>query len=137
MSQIILTLLIFLCIKHWFADALWQYPRHFMNKGFYGAWGGIEHAGIHAIGTFLCITMLGFGITAAICLAVIDGLVHYHADWFKMRMDARRNLSALTVDVNARPCRAIYSNEYFYWLVADQCAHFATYVVIAFFISAF
>lgn len=66
--------------KHFICDYPLQFPRHYLNKGTYGKWGGIEHALIHAAGTFL---ILGFWA------AIIDLIVHYHVDWAKMRLNAR------------------------------------------------
>lgn len=97
-------------IKHFICDFPLQYPRHFLNKGKYGHWGGIEHSLIHAVGTLLI--CLGFGLP--IWFACIDFLIHYHVDWSKNQLNDRFKLKP--------------DNKYFWWLLgADQLAHYLTY----------
>ena len=45
--------------------------------------GGIVHAAIHGLGTF--IVMAFYDIKIALIAALFDCLVHYHIDWAKMK----------------------------------------------------
>lgn len=100
-------LLMFLLItKHLIFDFFLQFPRHYLNKGTYGKWGGIEHAGLQAIGTWLILSPVA---------ALIDFIIHYHVDWAKMKLGA------------------IYGwkpdNAKFWWALGlDQYAHYVTYI---------
>lgn len=89
--------------KHFVFDFLLQGPFQFLNKGTYGHPGGILHAGLQAIGTFV---VLGFfvGPVVSFTLGVLDGVVHYHIDW---------------------------ANEKFWWLLGlDQYLHYMTYAFL-------
>src|SRR5688572_16461444 len=94
-------------IKHFVCDYPLQYPRHFLNKGIYGHRGGIEHAGIHGIGTLLVCLLFGMPLW----FALIDAVIHYHVDWSKNQLNDRYKLNP--------------ANKYFWWLLgADQLAHY-------------
>lgn len=108
MNNQILILLIAFQIKHLICDYFLQFPRHFMNKGTYGKWGGFEHAGIHGIGTFL---LLG---PVAACF---DFVIHYHIDWAKMKIGAVKGWKP--------------DNNKFWWALGiDQFAHHITYILL-------
>ena len=51
-----LIILAALCIKHFFADFMLQFPYMIEQKGTYGAEGGIHHATIHAAFTFMILS---------------------------------------------------------------------------------
>lgn len=94
-------------IKHFVCDfPLQATPYMYRNKGTYGHPGGILHAGIHGIGTWLILSPLA---------AIIDAVVHYHIDWAKMRLGAHYNL---------RP-----DNSEWFWILLglDQLLHYLTY----------
>lgn len=101
-------------IKHFICDFLLQKPRHYLNKGKYGNWGGIEHALIHGMWTVIICGYFSLPLWAA----VADTVIHYHIDWLKMNLNERWNLKP-------------DNSEYFWWLLgADQMAHYLTYVGI-------
>jgi len=53
MNTILLVLLL-LTIKHFVVDFLLQNKFQWSNKGTYGHLGGVIHAALHGIGTYLC-----------------------------------------------------------------------------------
>lgn len=125
---VVLWTLFLVQIKHLVVDWMWQPPFEFLNKGTYGHWGGIRHAGKNAIGTALAIYLgfNGFDLTGsgpvtpalALWLGFIDFVIHYHIDWTKVRLNARWKLGPLT-------------HAQFWWLTgADQAAHQITYLGI-------
>ena len=102
--------------KHFVFDFLLQGPFQFLNKGTYGHPGGILHAGLQAIGTFV---VLGFfvGPVVSFTLGVLDGVVHYHIDWAKTRLNDYLSLQP--------------NNEKFWWLLGlDQYLHYMTYAFL-------
>ena len=117
----ILIVLTLLLVKHYLADFVLQRPYHYLNKGNYGHWGGIQHAAIHGLGTFICI--VGYTDPAtALHLAFADFVIHYHVDWAKVRIGHRYGLTQ--------------QQPQYWWLFGlDQLLHCLTYVWIVFIIS--
>jgi len=112
-DSLILILLLF--SKHFLIDFPLQTKFQYSNKGTYGHPGGILHAGLHGIGTYICI--FWFAPIAAIYLALADMFVHYHIDWAKMKLNSKLGWSPTT-------------HEQFWWLLGlDQYLHAVTYVV--------
>lgn len=145
MSMLILMAL--LLIKHYVADFPLQRPFMYLNKGTYGAWGGVAHALAHAVGTFAAVCWLVPPLEAY-ALGLADGMIHYHVDWLKVFVTRSQGWSEYVGPVsgpsstlpqkapwrNAKslgPHLAIYSNAYFQALGLDQLAHVLTYVLIA------
>jgi hypothetical protein len=104
-------------VKHFFGDFVLQSARHLEGKGRYGAWAGIEHAGVHAGLTFLCLGAVGLPPTLAVGIAALEWGVHYHLDWAKEQWAAKTRWTA---------------QDRGYWVVfgADQLMHQLTYVGI-------
>lgn len=115
----IFVLLALFGIKHFICDFWLQYSYMLKTKGIYGARGGLDHAGIHALGTFvLLMLVLPWNIRAhlaAVVLAILDGVVHYHIDW------AKTNLSAGLTPTE---------KQFWFWFGLDQGLHYLTYVSI-------
>lgn len=128
-----IAILFMLFTKHLFADFFWQYPWHWENKGTYGHPGGIHHATIHG----LCSLIIGmvaivmpasrgpdvdgtafawFIFLAIVALPIVDGVVHYHMDWFKTRHCNRKGYF---------PGKNV---EWYHWLGVDQYVHALTYL---------
>ncbi len=93
-TTIIFILLMVFQIKHLIADYYLQTPRMYLNKGkSYGwFWPLVEHAGVHAIGTFVIIIITlvltgGFAITDIQLIALVasgfDFLTHFAIDRWK------------------------------------------------------
>ena len=111
------TLLIFtlLITKHFVVDFPLQAAYQYTNKGTYGHPGGILHAGMHGVGTWLC--LLPFSTIAGI-LAIADMVIHYHIDWAKMSINKHYGWGPNT-------------HEQFWWLLGlDQFLHYLTYIGI-------
>ncbi len=107
---IVLTLLV---TKHCIVDFPLQTKFQYSNKGTYGHPGGLLHAGLHGLGTYLCL----FAFTPiAVWMAFVDAVVHYHIDWAKMNLNTRLGWGANT-------------HEQFWWLLGlDQYLHYITYI---------
>jgi hypothetical protein len=114
MSTVILLLALF-GVKHFICDFLLQFPYMIREKGTYGAEGGLHHAGLHAAFTLLICVFFAQNGHDAVTVAAIDGLVHYHIDWVKQRLN--RGLTAA-------------DRMFWVWLGADQGLHYLTYVGI-------
>lgn len=135
---VILIVGLLLCLKHFIVDGLMQTPYQYLNKGNLGHPGGYVHAGLHGFVTLLIFAPFGFA-----WLGLIDAFVHFWVDWAKVNITKKNGWSEMisggTVQVGSfgEPKRytahlAIYSDYYFYALIADQCLHFATYIAIIF-----
>ena len=107
-----------LFVKHWFADFVVQFDYMVEQKGLYGAAGGIHHAGIHALFTMLCFIPF-LALPYSMVLGAIDGVVHYHIDWLKMRINRIRQLN-------------VTKGEFWLWLGTDQLAHSLTYLALVY-----
>ncbi len=79
----IFAILTLLFIKHMVFDFMLQPPFMYLNKGTYGHWGGITHATVHASATLLILAMFVSPLAAGV-VALIEFIIHYHMDWFKM-----------------------------------------------------
>lgn len=105
-------------VKHFICDFVLQYPRHYLNKGVYGAWGGIEHALIHGIGTFCVFYFLNLGFFISLLSGLFDMMVHYHIDYIKMNVNDKLGYKCNT-------------HEQFWVLLGlDQMFHYITYVIL-------
>ena len=111
-------LLILLFTKHFIVDFPLQNKFQYSNKGTYGHPGGILHAVLHGLGTFFCFWVTG--TTSAAIYGLLDGLVHYHIDWSKMKLNQKLGLGPTT-------------HEQFWWLLgADQYLHTLTYIALVY-----
>ena len=111
-NNLVLLLGLFI-FKHYVADFLLQNMRHISNKGFYGRWGGIEHALHHALLT-ACILFAFVSWHIALLFGLIDGILHYHIDYIKTRFGPKD------------PAKS----DFWVWHGTDQLLHYATYFAI-------
>ena len=121
MTISIITLLLFLQLKHWYIDFVIQTDDEVKGKAIYGNGIGIGHSAKHAFGTLMCIlavTGLPYFIFALL-LALIDGIIHYHVDWAKMNYGNRD----------------ITTPAFWNHLGLDQMLHQITYIFIAYMIT--
>lgn len=102
-----------LFVKHFVVDFLLQRRYQYENKGVYGHPGGLIHAGLHGLGSWLCLT--SFDPAAAVALACADAGIHYHIDWAKTTINQRRKWTPA-------------HSQYWYLLGLDQFLHYMTYV---------
>lgn len=118
MTSEILWVLFGLCTKHFILDFICQGPFQYLNKGEYGHPGGLLHSGLQALGTLLVFFVLGCPFFWAFMLGVLDGVIHYHIDWAKIKINKRFDL---------RPD----NSEKFWWLLGlDQYLHYLTYLLL-------
>lgn len=112
--------LFLLFIKHFVCDfPLQTSPWMYRNKGIYLHMGGIAHALVHGIGTWL--VLVWFIGQQALLYALIDFLLHYHIDWAKLNINKHFDL------------RADNSNWFWILLGFDQLAHHITYFLIVYY----
>lgn len=116
-----LTLLLALFTKHLIVDFPMQLPYQYLNKGTYGHLGGILHSGLHGAGTMIVFTLLApVTWSAALAVAILDAVIHYHIDWAKMNLNRTLGWGPTT-------------HEQFWWLLgADQYLHALTYLGIVY-----
>ncbi len=118
MIELILITLLF--TKHFIIDFPLQPKYQYSNKGTYGHPGGILHAILHLIGTFMCFALY---TKYAILLGLVDAVIHYHIDWAKVNINKKMGWGPTT-------------HEEFWWLMGlDQFLHALTYVVLVAVIS--
>lgn len=114
MTLVLLITLLF--TKHFIIDFPLQWEYQWQNKGTYGHPGGLIHAALHGIGTYLC--FIWFDIAIALIFAFADVIIHYHIDWAKMNLNTH---------FSWRP----ESSEKFWWLLGlDQYLHALTYITM-------
>lgn len=116
--MLVLSLFTLLILKHFIVDFPAQTPYQWMNKGTYGHPGGILHAGLHGISTFLIFMLFLAQPQFALFLAVIDMVIHYHVDWAKMNINKKYGWQP-----DKHP-------EFWILLGLDQLAHYLTYVLL-------
>jgi len=123
-AELVLYILLALSVKHLVVDFFLQVPYHYLNKGTYGHFGGIEHAALHGFGTatvlmyFVQYANIRLGLDGVAFLAVLDFFIHYHVDWAKMRLNSK---------MGWKPD----NSEYFWWsLGVDQFLHTFTYLAL-------
>jgi hypothetical protein len=116
-----LLIILLLFTKHFIIDFPLQNRFQYSNKGTYMHPGGLLHSGLHGLGTYFCLVY--FAPIAALYLAVVDAVLHYHIDWAKMNLNAKLGWGPTT-------------HEEFWWLLGfDQYLHVLTYVFIVFMIT--
>ena len=111
----VMWLIFLLFTKHFICDFLLQTDYQLKNKGTYGHPGGVLHASLHALGTYLCFWSII--PVFALEVAFVDLILHYHIDWIKMKVN-----SAFKYSPNLTR---------FWWLFGlDQYLHALTYIVL-------
>ena len=112
-----------LIFKHFIADFVLQRKYQYINKGKYGHPGGLLHSGIHVVGTIIVLSFF-IPIDLTLMLAGGEGVVHYHIDWAKSKLNVLMNL------------RVTEDNRYWFWFGFDQFLHHMTYVGLIFVLRA-
>jgi hypothetical protein len=133
-----------LFLKHLIVDFFLQTPYMATNKGTYGHWGGISHALLHSLGSIIALIIayylmdmpmqffLQWCATATVILALVDGVIHYHMDWFKTWWGKKKNYkSHPDLGCTMKQCRS-----YWQWMGIDQAVHTMTYVGMFAFVVA-
>lgn len=119
--ETVLIILLLLTVKHFLADFVFQYPFMYLNKGTYLHMGGIVHALAHAVPTYTIVVFYA-GIKAAVIVATVEFLIHYHVDWAKVKINTKYKLAPNT------------SEKYWWLLGADQLLHSLTYIWIVWYL---
>jgi hypothetical protein len=90
-------LLFWLLTKHLVADYLYQPPWMYLNKGKTGHIGGVAHAALHALLTFL-ILYFWTDPVHALAISLAEFTLHYYIDWGKTRINAAMGWKCNTTD---------------------------------------
>lgn len=114
----IIVFLVCLELKHFILDFVFQPPYMYLNKGTYGHLGGIVHAGLHAVVTAAILLSMDLSIAAVLDLALVEYVIHYHMDWFKMWYGKRQKWTPDT-------------EQFWVFLGLDQLVHQLTYMLLA------
>lgn len=108
----------YLLAKHAIADFFLQTEQQRLQKGIYGAAGGITHSLTHIVLTapvFWLFPAGSLGLAAAILAA--EFVVHYHIDWSKEQIIHHEGWTT-------------HDNMFWWALGLDQLLHGLTYVAI-------
>lgn len=126
-AGIALVLGLLLALKHFVIDGPLQTAYMYLNKGKLNHPGGYVHAGLHGLFTGFIMSAVGLW-----WLGIVDAVIHFFVDWAKVNLTQKYKWSGMfrpaACQDDQTPHLAIYSDFYFYALIADQCLHFATYV---------
>lgn len=121
LNDLLLLFLLF-TIKHFVVDFPLQGEFQWKNKGTYGHLGGILHALLHTVATFI-ILIFFVNIWWSFLFSILDGLIHYHIDFLKMKTN---QITGWRADKDPQ----------FWWLLGlDQFLHYLTYILIVFLVS--
>ncbi|HEY1709267.1 MAG TPA: DUF3307 domain-containing protein [Rhizomicrobium sp.] len=102
-------------LKHFLCDFVLQTKFQVDTKKVYGHFGGLLHAGLHAVFTLPIVIVMGASTTIVVLLFIGELLLHYHVDWLKGQIDIWSGWT---------------EKDHSYWIVfgADQLMHQITYV---------
>jgi len=118
----ILLLMVLLQTKHFYADFVLQTYKQTVHKGIYRDWIGITHSLDHAWTTVVALIIYSFFFTIPIVyiplIALVEGLIHYHIDWTKVKF----GIKDLT--------KPLFWSQF----GLDQLAHQITYIAMSWFI---
>lgn len=112
------TLLILLCliqVKHMLADYFLQTKSMLEGRGQYLHLGTFVHAGIHAAGSFIALSLVGAPVSFVVPVVLLEWAVHFHIDWWKGRHTTHQKLTP---------------SDSGYWRASgvDQALHQLTYI---------
>ena len=115
-----LVILVILHIKHWYADFVIQTYKQTVHKGIYRDPVGISHSLDHTCASLIALGILSLFLPMSaaliIPLCIIEGILHYHIDWIKVRYGCKDNTKPL------------FWNQF----GQDQLAHQLTYIAMAY-----
>ena len=118
----ILLLILLLQCKHCYADFKIQTYIQTVRKGIYRDPVGISHSIDHIWTTYVVLGLFSIfyplNLLSVILIGIIEGIVHYHIDWFKVRYGSKDSTSPI------------------FWTQfgLDQLAHQATYCIMVAFL---
>ena len=120
----ILAVLLSIQVKHWYADFCIQTYAQTVRKGIYKDPVGISHSVDHTWSSLVVLLIVSFFTTINVALIIplcfIEGILHYHIDWFKVHFG----------------CKDLTKPLFWNQFGLDQLAHQLTYLgmVIALFL---
>ena len=85
MQEFILLVLVGFLLKHFVADYLLQFGWMIAGKGNFRSLGGYVHAGIHALGSAIVLSMASVPVLALVALITVEFVIHYMLDYLKIR----------------------------------------------------
>lgn len=140
-SLLLLTALLF--VKHFFADGPLQTSYQVANKGRFLHPAGFAHAGVHVLGTGLCLALwllaigrigdLSGGVAVGLAsVLALEFVLHYFIDFAKCQVDARYRYSEMKVQADGVARLVINHTNYFMAFLLDQLAHALTLVLIVY-----
>lgn len=84
-------------VKHSYADFTIQTYLQTVRKGIYRDWVGITHSLDHVWTTVIALLIFSVFYTIPFLLipviAIVEGIIHYHIDWVKVRFGTKDNTS--------------------------------------------
>jgi hypothetical protein len=119
-SGLAIFVLLFLFLKHCIVDFPLQTPYQWMNKGTYGHFGGVLHSFMHSLFSFIVLAPF-FGLIA-LPVVLVEGIVHYHIDWAKVRLNDHHKWKC-----NEHP-------QFWTLLGVDQLLHSWTYILMVWYL---
>ncbi len=116
----ILLLLLFLQVKHWYADFKIQTYMQTVKKGVWLNPIGISHSLDHIASSLIAILIasffINFSLALGILVSLIEGLLHYFIDFIKVKYGCKDNT------------KPAFWNQF----GLDQLAHQACYLIMVF-----
>jgi len=118
----ILLLMFLLIVKHSYADFTIQTYQQTVRKGIYRDPIGISHSMDHVWTTLIALLIFSFihplNPYTALAIAAVEGIVHYHIDWVKVRFGSKDQTKPI------------------FWTQfgLDQLAHYLCYLVMTWYI---
>lgn len=114
------TLLVLMCLfqlKHMLADYFLQTRTMLDGRDRYAHLGRFQHAGVHAIGSFIAFFLVGASLPFIVVIVLMEWVVHFHIDWWKGRHTSGQKLTP---------------KDAAYWRASgvDQALHQLTYVAM-------
>ena len=93
----ILLLLFLLLVKHSYADFAIQTYLQTVRKGIYRDWVGITHSLDHVWTSIVALSIFSvfypISILSILTVSLIEGTIHYHIDWIKVKFGCKDNTS--------------------------------------------
>lgn len=121
----ILILMLLFQIKHWYADFMIQTYEQTVKKGIYFDYVGMSHSLDHMYGTLIALLIFNIfvplSIISVIVVTILEGLAHYHIDWFKVKFGSK--------DLT----KPLFWNQF----GMDQMAHQLTYLIAVWYLLIF
>lgn len=90
----ILILLLLLEVKHWYADFFIQTYQQTVRKGIYRDLCGISHSLDHVWASIVALMIFNIfvqplTVLSMIVVPFIEGFLHYHIDWIKVKFGSK------------------------------------------------